>query len=87
MILAKSYLEPGEYGNLDWAFQLAQSACRLSHWQNAECLSVLARAYQAKGERAKAQLFLERMKNLRSMLELNMSRFQSWSGQQKVSNT
>ncbi|MCB0324269.1 MAG: tetratricopeptide repeat protein [Bdellovibrionales bacterium] len=75
--LARSYLRTGADFNPTFAMQLAQSACRLSHWQNAECLNVLARAYEANDQKANAQLFFERMKMVPSMHELNVTYFHS----------
>lgn len=77
LLLARSYLRNGTEANPTWARQLAEVACKLSCWQNAECLNVLARAYEASNEKANAQLFYERMKTLPSMDELGVTYYQS----------
>ncbi len=77
LLLARSYLRNGTEANSAWARQLAEVACQLSCWQNAECLNVLARAYEASNQKANAQLFYERMKTLPSMDELGVSYYQS----------
>ncbi len=87
MMLSASYLRSGASSNLDWALQLAEAACRLSHWRNAECLGVLASVYEAKGDKGGAQLFLERTKHLPSGIEPQLS-FASFHAQLgKVSNS
>ena len=63
MMLAASYLRNGVSSNLEYAQQLAEASCRLSHWKNAECISVLASVYEAKGDKARSALYLERTKN------------------------
>jgi len=89
-LIARSYLRVGKDYKPDWALQLAQAACKASHWQNSDCLSVLARAYEAQGEDSYASLLLEKVKELPSTKELDISFF---SGNleplkfQKVSNS
>lgn len=90
LMLAKSYLRSGSEFKPDWALQLAEAACRLSQWESAECLSVLARAYEANDQQTNAQIFLERMRNVPSADELNVQYYQSSLRQlraQKISNT
>lgn len=69
MLLAASYLQSGTYENYDYAVQLAEQACRLSHWQHPECLNVLASAHEAKGDSARAQLYFERTKHVPAAVE------------------
>ena len=89
MRLSASYLETGISANFDWALQLAEQSCRLSHWQHPECLNVLASVHEAKGDSARAQLYFERTKHVPAAIEpqfvSRLSLRDSFS--QKVSNS
>jgi tetratricopeptide (TPR) repeat protein len=89
-LLARSYLRSGKDLNPNFALQLSQAACKVSKWQNSECLSVLVRAYEAAGEEGYAALFLERIKDLPSTKELDVSYYHGSLQQlrvQKLSNS
>ena len=89
ILLARSYLRAGNDYNAEWAKQLAEAACRASFWQNAEAVSVLARAFEETGDSDSAEIFIERIKNLSSSSELSVSFYSSSLLQlrsQKVSN-
>jgi tetratricopeptide (TPR) repeat protein len=77
ILLARSYLRVGNDYNVDWAKQLADAACRVSYWKNAEAISVLARAFEEAGDLDSAEIFIERIKNLPSSLELGSSFYSS----------
>ena len=90
LVLSASYLRAGSESNFDWAVQLAEAACRVSQWKNAECLSALAKALEFKGDKAKAQLFVERIKRLPSFTEPQVAYPHSssqWGRAQKVFNS
>ena len=59
-VLATSLLAIGSPSDKRWALQLAQTACKLSAWENAKYLEVLERAYRAVGEADAADLIAER---------------------------
>lgn len=89
-LAARSYLRSGKDFQPEWALQLAESACKASHWQNSDCLSVLSRAYEARGEEAYASLLVEKIKKLPSTKEMDVSYFHGSLQQlrvQKVSNS
>ena len=89
MLLAQSYLLTGPDYNPAWAVQLAELSCRVSRWVNGVSLVTLARAYEAKAERAKAQLFMERVRSVPSYHELSFGQGELNVGQpriQKVGN-
>lgn len=89
-LIARSYLRVGKDYKPVWAKQLAEAACKASRWENSDCLSVLARAYEAQGEDSYASLLLEKVKILPSTKELDISFFQGSLEQmklQKVSNS
>jgi len=63
-LLSESYLASGAEGELTWAIQLAESACRLSKWKSAESVELLSRAYESNKEAEKAELFMERLRHM-----------------------
>lgn len=89
ILLARSYLRVGNDYNVDWAKQLAYAAGRASYWKNAEAVSVIARAHEESGDIDSAEIFIEKIKNLPSSLELGNSFYSSSLIQlrtQKVTN-
>lgn len=88
LLLAQSYLFSGDDFQPLWAVNLAETACRLSHWQNVQSISVLATAHEANNEEGKAQLFIELMKKLPSLAELNSELYAAAEpAELKVSNS
>ncbi len=87
ILLARSYLRTGVDYNLAWAKQLTQSACQLSNWQNAECLSLLSRIYEEDNQPEVAEMFNENIKSLSSNKELNVSYYTSSLVKLKSSNS
>lgn len=69
-ILAESYLMPGDFCELDWAEQMATAACKLSAWQNRECVEVLAKVMDTKGDASTAELLTERSLDLTRQLRV-----------------
>ena len=72
MFLAKTYMAESPFQELEWALQSATTACRLSSYENAECVSTLVRAYELNGETDVALLFIEKMRELPSTRQLNI---------------
>jgi len=69
-ILAESYLQPGDFCELDWAEQMATAACKLSAWQNRECVEVLAKVMDTKGDTSTAELLAERSQDITRQLRV-----------------
>lgn len=65
-LLAETYLVAGYTEEPEFAEQLASVACRLSHWENPECVELLARAYERKCDYNSSDLLKARAQSLRS---------------------
>ena len=87
VLLARSYLRAGVDYNLTWAKQLAESACKLSNWENAECMSLLSRIYEEDAQPEIAEIYNEKLKELSSSKELNLSYYTSSLVKMKSSNS
>lgn len=64
ILIAETYLRGGDTDEIRWAVQLAESACRVSQWNNPDAMDTLIRSYEANTELAKVELFSERLKNI-----------------------
>lgn len=71
LLLAKSYLVDRESGEATFAVPFAEQACCLSHWENVECLKVLAEAYEAVEDADATELVLARVQTVSSVRQLN----------------
>ena len=71
-LLAESYALPGDFCEPDWAEQLAQVACKLSSWQNRECVELLSRISDTKGDTSTAELLAERSNELSRQLRIEI---------------
>ena len=78
MFLANTYMTESPFQEIEWGLQNATAACRLSSYENAECLSALVRAYELNGESDVALLFIERMRDLPSTRQLNIDQMLSF---------
>ena len=72
LLLAESYLRPGGFGDVAWAKQLAEAACRLSTWRNADALGLLALACGELGDEEFAEFYRDREQLLRSATEIDL---------------
>jgi predicted Zn-dependent protease len=79
-LLAESYLLSGDFQEPEWAEQLATVACRLTNWKNIECLELLSRAYDEKGDTSTAELLSEKVREVRMTVELERVQLESPSG-------
>lgn len=78
MFLAKAYMAESPFQEIEWALQSATTACRLSSYENAECISTLVRAYELNGENDVALLFIERMRDLPSTRQLSIEQMMTF---------
>ena len=67
-LFAESYLREGPFQNVDFALQLAQSACQHTGWLGPRELHLLARTYDATGDRLSALLLAYKAKDIGSKL-------------------
>lgn len=74
MLLARTYLADGENLEPDYAAQLATAACGRSNWENAECLTVLAEAYEHLDDPDTSLLIQTRLAALTNSDKLTLSR-------------
>lgn len=63
-VLAESLIAGGNLSERRWALQLAETACRMSAWENVKYLNVLEQAYRATGQEDAAELVAERSKSI-----------------------
>jgi tetratricopeptide (TPR) repeat protein len=63
-LLAESYMIEGQFYNVHWAEQLANSSCRISVWKNQKCLETLKSAYNEVEELDTAELIDSRILKL-----------------------
>lgn len=72
-LLAETYLVAGYTEEPEFAEQLASVACRLSHWENPECIELLARAYDRKCDYNSSELLKARAQSLRSAQKVQLA--------------
>jgi tetratricopeptide (TPR) repeat protein len=63
-LLAESYMIEGQFYNVHWAEQLANSSCKISSWKNQKSLETLKRAYSEVEELDTAELIDSRIAKL-----------------------
>lgn len=63
-LLAESYMIEGQFYNVHWAEQLANSSCKISSWKNPKSLETLKRAYSEVEELDTAELIDSRIAKL-----------------------
>ncbi len=85
-LLAETYLVPGYTEEPEFAEQLASAACRLSHWENPDCIEVLAEAYERKADYNSSELLKARAQTVRNSQQRESSAFsgRQWSGRYKA---
>lgn len=84
LMIARSYLKSSSEFNPTWACLLAQRACRLANWQNADGVRVLVRAYAAADRDHHAELYAGYAESLEGGTFERPGQFQLG---QKVSNS
>lgn len=79
-LLAESYLLPEEFHEPDYAEQLATLACKMTNWKNVECVDLLSRVYDEKGDTSTAELLGERCRGLKLAVELEREQVEAPTG-------